>query len=208
MVSIEVTPRDLVIRIRGWDRVRALRTTLSVPHTHVSGVHVRPKEARFDDVIVESWRGVGTYRSGSVAAGLVYLADGPAFYDVHDPERCIAIDLVSERFRRLVVEVADESPERAAKRIRDAIGERRAAKHPVLAGPDVGASLPRHSVLRPSPWRMGLAIAAVIMLAPLGMLTAFFVIGSFVPLLLLILPAFVKSASRGRAPLASHGPVD
>lgn len=44
---------------------------------------------------------------GVLTAGTFYQADGAVFYDVHDPERTIVLELDHEHYRRLVVEVAD-----------------------------------------------------------------------------------------------------
>src|SRR5580693_4436716 len=51
-----------------------------------SGVRTHPREARFDEVIVDSWRGVGTYKPGNMAVGTVFLRDGRSFFDVHHAE--------------------------------------------------------------------------------------------------------------------------
>jgi hypothetical protein len=50
--------------------------------------------------------------------------EGAAFYDVRDPRHTIAIDLENEPLRQIVVEVGNETPDRAASRIlsaRDAV---------------------------------------------------------------------------------------
>ena len=195
MVSIEITPRELVVRIRGWDRVRALRSTLSIPWAHVTGVRVRPREGHYDDVIIESWRGVGTYRRGSVAAGRVYTADGSAFYDVHDPEKAIAIDLVSEPIRRVVVEIADEPPERAARRIQRAMEARAELSRDAAVPARISGSTASRPEPRPAAWKIACAVAAAILFAPVGALTAFYLVATVVPLLFFVVPAFAKSSS-------------
>jgi hypothetical protein len=93
MVSIELTKDDLVVHVHGWDKLRALRSSLTIPLGHVTGVRVHPREAHFDDVIVDSWRGVGTYIPGKLAAGTCFVAGGRVFFDVRDPTRVIAIDV-------------------------------------------------------------------------------------------------------------------
>jgi hypothetical protein len=42
-----------------------------------------------------------------LTAGTYYQLDGQVFYDVHDPEKTIVLDLDHEEYTRLVVEVAD-----------------------------------------------------------------------------------------------------
>jgi hypothetical protein len=122
MASIEITRDELIVHIHGWNKVLAMRGTMRIPLSRVRAARVRPKEANFDDVIVESWRGVGTYVPHKVAAGLVYLADGASFYDVRDPERAIAVDVDQQDVRHVVIQIDDEAPEEAVRRIEQAIG--------------------------------------------------------------------------------------
>jgi hypothetical protein len=122
MVSIQVTRREVVIRLRGWDKVLAMRGTLRIPLSHVRQVRARPEEGRFDDVIVDTWRGMGTYFPFKLAAGVVHLADGPSFYSVRHPERAIALDLDGEAMRHVVLEIDGESPESVVQRIELALG--------------------------------------------------------------------------------------
>jgi hypothetical protein len=121
MVSIEITRNELIVRMHGWAKVLAMRGVLRIPLSHVRAVRARPKEAYFDNVIIEGWRGVGTYVPHKVAAGLVHTKHGPHFYDVRDPERTIALDVDGERVRCVVVQLGNELPEDAVRRIRRAI---------------------------------------------------------------------------------------
>jgi hypothetical protein len=124
MVSIELTLDELVVRVHGWDKLHTMRSTLTVPLGHVTGVRMHPPEARFDEAIVDSWRGVGTYVPGKLAAGTCFVSDGRAFFDVRDPARAIAIDVRSEAVQHIVVELSDEEPEHAVERIRRVIEQR------------------------------------------------------------------------------------
>jgi hypothetical protein len=121
MVSIEITQGELIVRVHGWAKVLAMRGVLRIPLSRVSAVRARPKEAYFDNVIIDGWRGVGTYVPRKLAAGLVHTKDGPTFYDVRDPERTIAFDVQGERVRRVVVQLAAETPDDAVRRIQRAI---------------------------------------------------------------------------------------
>jgi hypothetical protein len=121
MVSIEISEGELIVRVHGWHKVLAMRGVLRIPLSHVRAVRARPKEAYFDNVIIEGWRGIGTYVPRKLAAGLVYTKDGPSFYDVNDPERTIALDIDGERVRHVVVQLGSEAPDDAVRRIRRAI---------------------------------------------------------------------------------------
>ena len=115
MAHITVDGGVLTVTMRGIDRILALRGHVSVPVAHIRGVEVRPKEAH------QVWHGLraGTNIPGVITAGTFFTGDGRFFYDMHDPERTIAIDLADETYRRLIIQVDDDdTPEAAAERIR------------------------------------------------------------------------------------------
>jgi hypothetical protein len=195
MASIELTPHELIVRVHGVDRILAMRSSVSVPLSHVDGVREHAPEADFDDAVRDSGRGIGTFVRGHLAAGTLRLPDGRAFYDVHDPRKAIVVDLRSEPFEHLVVEIDDESPEAAARRIRDAI-DRRVAWSEVLARApqlrDVATIPVVHEPYGTPAWKSALAIATGIIFAPIAALAFVFLSPALVPLLVLALP-------RGRA---------
>lgn len=84
-------------------------------------IRPRPSEARFDEQAVETYRGVGTYVPGKLAAGTLYTRDGLTFYAVRDPSKTIAIDVVREPWSRLVVQVDGESPDECVHRLTRAL---------------------------------------------------------------------------------------
>jgi hypothetical protein len=120
MVTIELTGSDLIVHVRRPSSTRALGSTLRVGLSHVSGARSHPQEAFFDDAIADA-HGVARYVPGEFVMGTVQLDDGQSFLDVRDPRRAIAIDLVDEPLRHIVVEVGDETPEAAVRRIHDAV---------------------------------------------------------------------------------------
>jgi hypothetical protein len=111
MVQLEIQPHELVIHFPGAMALLAWRSRLAIPFSHIVNVRMQPPEARFEDTIVEGNRGYGTYVPGKIAVGSVYTRDGDAFYAVRHPGRAIAIDLRSEPFSPVVVEVETEEPE-------------------------------------------------------------------------------------------------
>jgi hypothetical protein len=122
LATLEFRHHNLIVRMHGWDILLAMRSRLTVPIGHVLGARAHPAEAKFDDAITDSGSGVGTYIYRRVAAGTVQVEDGRAFYDVHDPSKAIAIELEREPIRRIVVELDDERPDDAVRRIRGALG--------------------------------------------------------------------------------------
>jgi hypothetical protein len=122
MTKVEILDDQLVARIQGFDQVLALRSELSIPLAHVKGAAVSPPEVR------KRWRNLlrahvpATDIPYVVMAGSFLFLDGEhAFWDVHDPDRTIVVELDHERFAKLVLEVED--PQAIAAAIKAAIAE-------------------------------------------------------------------------------------
>jgi hypothetical protein len=118
MADIEITSSTLVVHIRGTDRFFAFQSRLEVPLQHVAAVEVNPPDAH------SIWHGLrmgGTNLPGVITAGRFLQQGQWAFWDVHDPDKSIAIRLKDEGYSRLVIGVAD--PEAAADTIRTALTE-------------------------------------------------------------------------------------
>jgi hypothetical protein len=119
MAEVEITPTTLVVHIRGADQFFALKSQLEVPLQHIAGVDVRPPEAR------QIWHGLrlgGTNLPGVITAGRFLQHGEWAFWDVHDPDKAIAIRLRDEHYGKLVVGVDD--PDDTAQAISAAISAR------------------------------------------------------------------------------------
>lgn len=104
------------MRIRGADKLWAFKSSLEIPLVHIAGVRADPETAR-------GWyhgiRMPGTNVPGVITAGTFYQDGRRVFWDVHDPEKTVAIDLHDERYSQLIVEVAD--PDAAIKLIQSAL---------------------------------------------------------------------------------------
>jgi hypothetical protein len=182
MASIEIQGDNLIVHIHGWDKLLALRSTLTIPLAHVTGITARPADARYDEM--RGLRVAGGYWPGSFAAGYFWVTGGAfgghqealekldlarkrlehpaadpgehyakavghideavaevrlgleaakvpdavkylAFYDVHDPEKSVGLDVEHEKLRRLVIQLDEETPDAAAARIGAAIAARK-----------------------------------------------------------------------------------
>lgn len=116
MVDVSVEGDRVRFDVDGWDKMWALKSRLEIPLSHITSVRVDPEPAR------GWWHGFrmpGTQIPGVLTAGTFYQHDGAVFYDVHDPEHTIVIELDHEHYRRLVVEVAD--PTRTVSLLEDAL---------------------------------------------------------------------------------------
>jgi hypothetical protein len=112
MAKIEITPTSLVVHIGGFDRFLALicglsggvKARLEVPLEHVAGVDASAPEAhRF----WKGWTVAALSLSGVVTIGRLVHRGEWAFWDVHDPDKAIAIHLHDEPYAKLVIGVDD-----------------------------------------------------------------------------------------------------
>jgi hypothetical protein len=118
VAEVEIASGKLIVHIGGFDKFFALASRLEVPLEHISSVEVNPADAH------QIWHGlrVGTNLPGVITAGRFLQSGQWAFWDVHDPDKAIAIYLHDDSYARLVIGVED--PQGAAAAIREAIGNR------------------------------------------------------------------------------------
>jgi hypothetical protein len=120
MVEISIHAGRVRFAVEGWDKFWALRSQLEFPLEHVVSVRVDPEPAR------GWWHGLkllGSNIPGVLTAGTFYQDGGAVFFDVHDPDRTIVLELDHEFYKRLVIEVA--SPEASVALLNDALAGRR-----------------------------------------------------------------------------------
>jgi hypothetical protein len=119
MVDLSVADGKLILHVRGADKLWALKSSLEIPLQHISSV-------RGDPSIARGWyhgmRMPGTNIPGVLTAGTFYQHGQRVFWDVHNPENTIVIELRDERYNELIVEVSD--PQATVELIRGAIGAR------------------------------------------------------------------------------------
>lgn len=104
MVKVSVEGDRIRFDVQGWDKLWALKSQLEIPLDHVTSVRVDPEAAK------GWWHGVrfpGTNVPGLLTAGTFYRAEGAVFYDVHDTDKTIVLELEHDNFARLVIEVED-----------------------------------------------------------------------------------------------------
>ncbi len=104
MVDLSISSGLLTLHVRGSDKLWALKSSLEIPLQHVAGVRADPEIAR------GWWHGIrfpGTNIPGVITAGTFYQDGQRIFWDVHNPDNTVVIDLRDERYNELIVEVAD-----------------------------------------------------------------------------------------------------
>ena len=119
MVDLSVAGTNLVLQVRGADRLWALKSSLEIPLAHIAGVRADPNVAK-------GWyhgiRAPGTNLPGVITAGTFYQHGQRVFWDVHHPDGTIVIELRDERYNELIVEVPD--PQAAVELIRSSTAGR------------------------------------------------------------------------------------
>jgi hypothetical protein len=117
MVDLSVADGKLALHVEGADKLWAFKSSLEIPLEHVAGI-------RADPSIAHGWwhglRAPGTHIPGVLTAGTFYQAGQRVFWDVHNPDNTVVIDLHDERYNELVVEVAD--PDSAVQMLRALLG--------------------------------------------------------------------------------------
>jgi hypothetical protein len=104
MVDVSLQGDRVVFDVEGIDKLWALRSRLQIPLAHVAAVESDPSQVGM------WWHGIrllGTNVPGIFSAGTFYYHGEMVFWDVHDPAQTIIVSLVHERYKKLILEVAD-----------------------------------------------------------------------------------------------------
>jgi hypothetical protein len=104
MVNVSIQEQTLAVDVEGADKLLALRSHIDIPLANVTGIRRDPKETR------RWWAGLrmpGTALPGLVKAGTFHQDGRKIFFDVHDPDKTVIVDLEDDRFDELVLEVDD-----------------------------------------------------------------------------------------------------
>ena len=120
MVDVSVSGGNLVLHVRGADKLWALKSSLEIPLVHIA-------EIRADPTVAHGWwhglRMPGTNIPGVLTAGTFYQHGKRVFWDVHNPDNTVVIELTDERYNELIVEVAD--PQAAVEFVKNVLPPRR-----------------------------------------------------------------------------------
>jgi hypothetical protein len=113
-VSIEIDDLALSVRFTGLDRMWALSRGITVSLAAVSAARVTSRLEALEQK--PKLRTPGTYFPGAIVAG-TYRQPGrrPQLWCVRDGHDVLVIDLIAQRYERVVVEVPD--PRRFARTI-------------------------------------------------------------------------------------------
>jgi hypothetical protein len=118
MARIDIRNETLLVHVEGFDKVRAMKSSLAIPLRHILGVELNPSLEVHREA---GWTVKGTYYPGRTYEGTFKTPDGDVFCDVHNPAQAIGISLIDEPYTRLVLEVPNERPESVKARIEQAL---------------------------------------------------------------------------------------
>ena len=117
MVDIQQIGDQVVFEVQGWDKLWALSSKLSIPAANILGAKTVPGvEMKWFDALKLAGTGVPPlFRAGA------FLQHGElVFWDVRNREKAIIVTLEHERYKKLIIEVAD--PEQAVARLNGMAG--------------------------------------------------------------------------------------
>ena len=117
MVNVNVEDGRAVFEVEGMHKLWAFRSRIEIPVEHITSVEVN------HDQVGRWWHGfklIGTDAPGLFAASTFYYHGEMVFWDVHDTRKTIIVSLEHERYKKLIVEVAD--PNRIAAELNAAAG--------------------------------------------------------------------------------------
>lgn len=108
MVTIRIEADKAIFEVEGWDKLWSLRSQLQIPLSHIKDAHADPQPAmRW----FEGLKLAGTSLPNIFRAGTFYQHGELVFWDVHNPENTIVIELEHERYKELIIEVAEPTQE-------------------------------------------------------------------------------------------------
>lgn len=118
MVEITIEGDQAVFEVQGWDKLWSLRSRLQIPLAHIKDVHAdtEPAMGWFQGLKI-----AGTDVPNIFRAGTFYQKGEWVFWDVHDPEKTIVIELAHERYKKLIIEV--ENPAQEIQNIKQRLGQ-------------------------------------------------------------------------------------
>lgn len=104
MISVSRIDDKVIFEVEGWDKLWAFRGRLEIPLEHIHDAYTHHPST---DEILGGLRLLGTGMPGVIKAGTFYQQGKWVFWDVHNRDNVVIIDLVHDHYDKLVIEVAD-----------------------------------------------------------------------------------------------------
>jgi hypothetical protein len=113
--KIDIENDNLVFTLIGVDKVLALKSKLMIPLKHVKSISTATADWNYFKML----KVMGARIPKVVVDGMFLSKEGLLFYEMHDPNKCITVELENEKYKKVVFEVSDK--ETTAKMIQEAL---------------------------------------------------------------------------------------
>jgi hypothetical protein len=104
MVDVTIQGERAMFNVEGWHKLWSFRSQIEIPLVHITDVEANPDQVR------HWWHGfrlIGTEAGALFAAGTFYYHGELVFWDVNDPAQTVVVSVTHERYKKLIIEVAD-----------------------------------------------------------------------------------------------------
>ena len=103
MVNVDVNGSTAIFEIEGWDKLWSFKSRLEIPVNHIRTAYQDPNCTIewFDSLKL-----LGSSIPHIFRAGTFYQSGDIVFWDVHNIQNAIVVDLDHEHFAKLIIEVA------------------------------------------------------------------------------------------------------
>ena len=104
MVEVTKEGENVVFNVKGLHKLWAFKSQLQIPLGHIKSIRQDP------EVLKGWWKGFrtpGTHIPGINAAGTFLQHDKRIFWDVHNAENALIIELDHDEYDELIIEVED-----------------------------------------------------------------------------------------------------
>ena len=106
MVEVKVLSDKIIFDVEGWDKLWTLKSHLEIPIANIKGAKADPAPAMG---WFQGFKRAGTDIPNIFRAGTFYQDGNLVFWDVHNPQNTIVIDLIHEHYTQLIIEVSNPS---------------------------------------------------------------------------------------------------
>lgn len=104
MVEVTTDGNLATFEVKGLHKLWAFKSQIQIPLKHIRSVR---QDAEALKCWWHGWRAPGTHIPGLITAGTFYEANKRIFWDVHNTEKAVIIDVVHDEYNQLIVEVED-----------------------------------------------------------------------------------------------------
>jgi hypothetical protein len=116
--TVKVETGNIEFELHGVDEFLSIKRSITVPLVHVVSVSTE----RVPWQPFKQMKIAGTRIPGVVKDGRFLSTEGVMFFEMHDPDKCITVNLDHEHYKKIVFEVEDK--EEAARHINEALKSR------------------------------------------------------------------------------------